>query len=364
MAESHFIKTVTFGGFDKNEVIRRLEYLNNQVFSTQNELRENNLLIEGYKKGTSAEENYESVLAEERAKLTELQVQNDTLATKLKAAEEDNRKYEQEIKHLHEKLTAINDKLTSANNQLTAAQAGDEALALSAVFIEAKKTADMLESAAKQKAQEIESESKKAAEKSIAFANDEAANIINEAERKAAEIIAKAKNNASDMDKANDNLRATVLDKVLSLGKQINDFKDAIMKFEEMGVGNLYECEELLRVTEATLKEGGTPVFEAPKHYAPEYPEPPKKQFDYDSEDKEKRQSELDKLRQMAESIGNKNKSDNANDAENSEIKEAEEKMAEENADDKKNDASDKKKGGKIDLAALAAQAQALNKKK
>ncbi len=361
MAESHFIKTVTFGGFDKNEVIRRLEYLNTQMFSTQNELRENKLLIEGYKKGTSAEENFEAVLAEERAKLTEIQVQNDTLATKLKAAEEDNRKYEQEIKQLHEKLTAINDKLTSANNQLTAAQAGDEALALSAVFIEAKKTADMLESAAKQKAQEIESESKKAAEKSITFANDEAANIINEAERKAAEIIAKAKNNASDMDKANDNLRATVLDKVLSLGKQINDFKDAIMKFEEMGVGNLYECEELLRVTEATLKEGGTPVFEAPKHYAPEYPEPPKKQFDFDSEDKEKRNNALDKLRQMAESIGNKTKSE---DAESGKIKEAEEKPAEEKADDKKNDASDKKKGGKIDLAALAAQAQALNKKK
>ena len=40
MAESRFIRTVTFGGFDRTDVIRRLESLNGQIYDLKNELRE------------------------------------------------------------------------------------------------------------------------------------------------------------------------------------------------------------------------------------------------------------------------------------------------------------------------------------
>lgn len=362
MAEARFIKTVTFGGFDKNEVIRRLEYLNTQVFDLKNELRETKLLLDGYKKGTDSEKNSESVLAGERAKLTEVQVQNDTLTTKLKASEEDNRMYEAEIESLNKKIEELNDQLAAANSKLAAANAGDEALALSAVFIEAKKTADMLELSAKEKADKISAESKTAAEQTIAIANDEADSIINEAERKAAEIIAEAKNNASKMESASENLRASVLAKVKVVGTQLNDFRDALMKFEEQGVGKLYECEELLNTTENTLKEGGVPVFKEPEEFDPEYPDKPKKRFDPNKEEQEKRKSELDKLRQKAASIGKDNKSEQA-DTKPGEVKSDDAKKEEPQAENKSDENKKEEKKGKLDLAALAAQAQALNKK-
>lgn len=364
MAEVRFIKTVTYGGYDKAEVIHRLEHLNKQLFSAKNELRETKRLLEDNKKGKGLQKSIDGIIAEERAKLTEVQVQNDSLSTKLKAAEEDNRKYENEIKKLNASIEELNSKLADANSQLAAAKAADEALALSAVFIEAKKTADMLENSAKEKADSLEKTAAEAAEKSIAYANDEGAVIIYEAQREAAEIIAEAKNKAADMENASDNMRASVLDKMIGLGKQLNSFREALMKFEEEGVGNLYECEEILNKTEETLKEGGIPVFKEPSHLAPEYPDEPKRTADLESEDMKKRKNELDKLRQMAESIGAaKDKKEEAPAAETPEEKaetKKEENGKNNSADEK---APEKKNGGKIDLAALAAQAQALKKK-
>ena len=55
MAETRFIKTVEFGGYDRNEVIKRLEFLNGQVFDLKNELRETKLIMEEYKKGSDEE---------------------------------------------------------------------------------------------------------------------------------------------------------------------------------------------------------------------------------------------------------------------------------------------------------------------
>ncbi|HOA00520.1 hypothetical protein [Ruminococcus sp.] len=50
MAEARFIKTVTFGGYEKEAVIKRMEFLNTQVHDLRNELRETKLLLEAYKK--------------------------------------------------------------------------------------------------------------------------------------------------------------------------------------------------------------------------------------------------------------------------------------------------------------------------
>ena len=77
--------------------------------------------------------------------------------------------------------------------------------------------------------------------------------------------------------------------------------------------GEFGYCEEILIKTEATLKEGGVPVFSEPANFAPEYPDPPKRTADLESEDMKKRKNELDKLRQMAESISSsKDKKDEA----------------------------------------------------
>ena len=97
MADTRFIRTVEFGGYDRNDVIKRFEFLNTQLFDLKNELRETKMLIEEYKKGSSEEKAHEAVLTQEKVKLTSLQVQNETASTKLKAAEEDKAKLAEEL---------------------------------------------------------------------------------------------------------------------------------------------------------------------------------------------------------------------------------------------------------------------------
>ena len=64
MAGSRFIRTVTYGGYDKSDVIRRLDSLYEEIFGLQNELRETKLLLDGSKDGKEIKEALEGVLAD------------------------------------------------------------------------------------------------------------------------------------------------------------------------------------------------------------------------------------------------------------------------------------------------------------
>jgi hypothetical protein len=362
MAEARFIKTVAFGGYEKSEVIRRLEYLNSQVFDLKNELRETKLLLDAYRKGTDAEKANEQVLSGERAKLTQVQVQNETLSTKLKAAEEDNRNAEQNIKSMSADIEDLNAQLKAAKERIAALEAGNDATAISQVFIEAQKSADMIKNTAKLDADKMTADAKKAAEIAITDANDEAAQIIFEAQREAAVLIADAKNKTEEMNVSSNNMKSIMLDDVTRLGAEMTHLRQLIEKFTETGLSDITDAEERLFQVSNTLREGGVPVFRSPESYDPEIPDAPKRaalkelmDMAAESEDKQKKQSELEKLKQMAQSIGAK-KPEEA--AENPEEK-AEEKPAEVSSEEPK-----EKKGGKIDLAALAAQASALGGKK
>ncbi|MBP5378313.1 MAG: plectin [Ruminococcus sp.] len=355
MAEPRFIKTVVFGGYEKEAVIRRMEYLNEQVHDLRNELRETKLLLEAYKKGTNEEKALETVLSEERAKLTQVQVQNNTLNLKLKATDDENNNYVQQVKDLNAEIAELKDKLKATESKCAALMAQDEAMALSNVFIEAQKSSSMLEGSAKSKAAEIEYQSKKLAESIVSDANVEAQQIIYEAERTAAETIAEAKNKAEQMDVASNNLRAAVLEDVNTLKLHMGKVRDALEGFRNVGITKLVEADECLNKTEETLKEGGVPVFRIPENIEPELPERPMTLSEKmrDDEDKRKKQEELDKLKHMAESIGNK-KDDNKND------KDPSEEAAGDNAEKPQNG---EKKGGKLDLAALAAKANSIKNK-
>ena len=357
MAEPRFIKTVTFGGYEKESVIRRMEYLNEQVHDLRNELRETKLLLEAYKKGTDQEKALESVLSEERAKLTQVQVQNNTLNLKLKATDDENSGYVQQIKDLNAEIAELKDKLKATESKCAALMAQDEAMALSNVFIEAQKSSSMLEGTAKSKAAEIEYQSKKLAENIVSDANVEAEQIIFEAERTAAETIAEAQNKAEQMKLASNNLKASVLDDVNTLKLHMGMVRDALEGFRNVGLTKLVEADDCLNKTEEALKEGGIPVFKIPENIQPDIPERPMSLSEKmrDDEEKRKKQENLDKLKQMADSIGNK-KDDN---------KEKDDKDTSENAagDKADNSQNGEKKGGKVDLAALAAKANSIKNK-
>ena len=102
-----------------------------------------------------------------------------------------------------------------------------------------------------------------------------------------------------------------------------------------------------------------------PQQYNPEYPEKPQSLADKirdnmnSEEEKRKKQEELDKLKQMAESIGAKKDNTEKNTEEKQDASAQQEKTAEA---DKKAEGGEKK-GGKIDLAALAAKANSIGKK-
>ena len=361
MAEPRFIKTVTFGGYEKEGVIKRFEFLNTQVHDLRNELRETKLVLEAYKKGTEQEKALESVLSEERAKLTQVQVQNNTLNLKLKATDDENNNLQQQIKDLQAEIAGLNDQLKAAESKCAALMAQDEAMALSNVFIEAQKSSAMLEGAAKSKAAEIESRSKELSERIIEEANVEAQQIIYDAEVTSAEMIADAKNKTEQMDVASNNLRAAALDDVTVLKEQVAFMEQAFEELRDQGIDRLIKAKELLQTTENKLKDGGVPVFRVPETFQPELPEKPAtlseklREDSRSEEDKRKKQEELEKLKQMAESIGSKK--DDANKGAN------EEKEASSEQKQPEKPASGEKKGGKLDLAALAAKANSIGKK-
>ena len=238
--------------------------------------------------------------------------------------------------------------------------AQDEAMALSNVFIEAQKSSSMLEGTAKSKAAEIEFQTKKLAENIVAEANVEAEQIIFEAERTAAEKIAEAQSKAEQMEVASNNLRASLLDNVNSLKRHMGLVRDSLEGFRKDGISRLIEADECLNKTEATLKEGGVPVFRQPEGFEPEIPERPMLLSEKikNEDDKRKQQEELDKLKQMAESISGK-KDDSRKDDEKDDKKEESSGGQQKSSD--KNDGGEKK--GKIDLAALAAKANSIGKK-
>jgi hypothetical protein len=181
----------------------------------------------------------------------------------------------------------------------------------------------------------------------------------------AAERLAEAQNRAEQMEVASNNLRAAAIDDVQVLKSQVEFMEEAFEKLRDEGIDRLMKAKELLGDTEEKLTNGGIPVFKNPERFDPQYPEKPESLADKirdnmnSEEEKRKKQEELDKLRQMAESIGAKKDSSGANTEDKKDT--AAEQGNNPEADIKPD--GGEKKGGKIDLAALAAKANSIAKK-
>lgn len=347
MAESRFIRTVTFGGYDKGDVDSRLDYLYSQVYDLKNELRATKLINAKLKDGADADAAENSVLANERMKLTELQVKNETLSEKLKSTDDDNKKKEEELVVLRAQVKELSEQLNEANTKLSAASNGGDAAMFGVVFAEAQKSANMIIATAKQQAEDLEADSKKLAENMVADANNKASKIVYDAETRAAKIEADSKNDAANMSAASENMKATMLNDLNKIGLEVAKLKQVLVDFEESGLGKISESEKLLDDTKAELMAGGVPVFKEPQMVDPVLPDAPEYQKIDNSyvtgtdEKTKKNNEELDKLKAMADSIGG-----NGEKSKKSEDK------------DKAEDA------GAIDLASLAKQAAAIDGKK
>ena len=397
MAETRFIKTVTFGGYDKSDVDERLEKLYTQIYDLKNELKEAKNLLETYKKGTEGEKAFDAVLAAEREKLTELQVKNGALSERIKAAEEDVKQKDAELTEAKNDVEELKSALADTNISLAALQSENDAEALSIVFIEAKKSAELLIANAKKQASDLEADSRQLAESTVADADNKAAKIIYDAEKYAAELTAEALNRSEQMNAASDNLRTIMLEDISKLSSSMNTIRAALNDFEQSGHALAESTGKLLEDTEAQLRSGGAPVFKVPDNYVADLPKEPvfrnvNFRFDASKENaKERNAEELNRLKEMAETLTANVHADNkagSAEAPVSEEKEKEKenntdqpkvpdlaelaKMAGElNADTKKDEGTkehhkktenNRKKSGEIDLAELARQAAELNK--
>lgn len=313
MTESKFIKTVVFGGYDKNEVDKRFNYLYELVFDTKNKLRETKLLLDKMKGGADEQSAIDSVIAEERAKLTELQVKNQNLLEKVKMLDDELARKKQELQATKTRLEGVERQLGEAEAKLASEGGSNQGAMLNVVFQQAQSSANMILSTAQQQAADLENDSKKLAENTVTDANNKAKMIIYEAENKASEIISAAKERSSAMEVASGNIKASVLSDVKRMEAELDKFKSIFDRFEKAGTEMISQSQGLLKEAAENITADGVPVFREPERTEVEMVERPTLENIDDSyitgnrEDTEKTKKKNDalkKLKEKAESIG------------------------------------------------------------
>ena len=370
MAETRFIRTVAFGGYDKSDVDKRLEAMYSKVHDLKNELTETKAVLKKFEEGSDAAKSYESVLAVERAKITQLQVKNDNLSEKIKTVRDSIKIKEDENTCLREKNAALEAEIEDLKLSLMTIQVGEDAAALGTVFVEAQKSKEMVLKSAQNEADNIKAMSERSAEDTIADANNKAKEIIYEAEKKAAEITADAHNNSEEMKTASNNLKAVLASDIFKISEYFSKLKDVLHDFEANSSAAIEQSQELLKDAEKEVNKDGIPVFRLPERIEPAYPEKPdiKPVFESEQEVKEKkRNTELDKLQAMAEAIGrSEKKSDKSTDnsteqSDNSTDKKSESEQDTKTSSDSEKSAKKPASNNAPSLADLLKQATALN---
>ncbi|MDE5771103.1 MAG: hypothetical protein K2I06_05665 [Ruminococcus sp.] len=264
MAETRFLKTVTFGGYDKEDVEKHLSALYSRISELESELKETKLFLEKYKTGTETEKIYESALEEERKRLAECQAEKRSADEKIQMLTADNEEKEKEITNLKYSVAELEQTLSDADIKLSSMSEKDDAAVFGAVFATAKKSASTIIDEAKKKAAEI----------------------IYEAETYAAEMTAEVNNESKQLKHASVNMKALILEDVIRLSEKMSEMKDIFEK-----------SEKILSDTRNTIEKDGVPVFCIPEKFTPDLPEKPvyeKTDYSYNKETAEKVHDEYD----------------------------------------------------------------------
>ncbi|MBR5372158.1 MAG: hypothetical protein IK130_08080 [Oscillospiraceae bacterium] len=314
MSETRFMQTVLFGGYERSAVEKRFERMLTQISDLKNELRETKLLYTELSNGEEAAAAAEKILAEERIKLTQAQVQAEKATKKLKATEEDLAARESEIAELKEKLAAQEEELREKTARLLGYESGSDSAALSQVFVAAQQSATQLIQNAKKEAADLEAKSQKLADNVVTEANNSAKQIIYEAEVQAAETVVNAENRLNQMETADANLRASLLADVESISERLAAMQAAFQSFQESGIATLTQSAEMLDTTKQELTAGGIPVFREPVQIGLRLPaepvlDPVDHNYDAPAEDpavKQQQAEELARLQAMAAALSGK----------------------------------------------------------
>lgn len=273
MNETRFLKTVTFGGYDKTDTDSHIKSLYARIARLESELRVANFSLEQYKKGTEQEQIFQTALAEEREKLIELQAQNNSISEKLKSVIAENAEKEREITNLKYSVAELEQNLSDADIKLSSMSEKEDAAVFGAVFASAKKAASEIITEANKKADDLNANSKKLAENIVAEANNKAADIVYEAEVYAAEMTAEV--DSQQLEVVSDNMKAVVLEDVKELSGRISQLRQVFDKLKSYGDDMIQQTETMLTKTQDTIVKGGVPVFRKMEEVQPDLPDKP-----------------------------------------------------------------------------------------
>lgn len=254
MADTLFIKAAAFCGYDKTDVDKRLDTLYTLIYNLKNEIRENKQIIKKYEEGCNQDKAYENAIAVERAQLTQLQVKNENLIEKNKSRQEELKTKEQENAKLNEEIAALKEEVEVLRlEQLALKNNNTEDLGI--IFIEAKKSRDLIVNKAKEEANEVMEEARKFSEELIAETNEKIRKLIDNAEKKASDALKDAEAKRKSLVDEEVSLKNAFLEKIKSFSDELNSIKASVDTFTAASDAFFDDSQKLLSETE--LKTSG-----------------------------------------------------------------------------------------------------------
>lgn len=302
MADTLFIKAAAFCGYDKTDVDKRLDTLYTLIYNLKNEIRENKQIIKKYEEGCNQDKAYENAIAVERAQLTQLQVKNENLIEKNKSRQEELKTKEQENAKLNEEIAALKEEVEVLRlEQLALKNNNTEDLGI--IFIEAKKSRDLIVNKAKEEANEVMEEARKFSEELIAETNEKIRKLIDNAEKKASDTLKDAEAKRKSLADEEVSLKNAFLEKIKSFGDELNSIKASVDAFTAASDAFFDDSKKLLDETEAKASGLAKPDDSVNK------PEPPLAESD--NIDNTSVDAETDK-KSVADTKPEENNGDNA----------------------------------------------------
>lgn len=254
MADTLFIKATASCGYDKADVDKRLETLYSLIYNLKNEIRENKQIIKKYEEGYGQDKAYENALAVERAQLTQLQVKNENLSEKNKARKEEIEVKEQENFKLREEINSLKAEVEELRLKQLALKNNDTE-DLGIIFIEAKKSRDLIVNNAKQEASACMDEARKFAEDLIAETNEKIEKLITDAEKKADDIIANAEEKNKKLSETETALKESILKNMNNLDAEIKNIKSVLDGFNTTTASFISDSESMLLSVQNKLND-------------------------------------------------------------------------------------------------------------
>jgi cell division septum initiation protein DivIVA len=248
-----FLKTVNFGGFDKKDVLAYVDELNTKIYTLEAELDEKKKLLEASGTTGVGNEKYEELLKADKVKITELQTNNDSLKIQMSAQNDEIAEKDREIATLKKQNSSLEDQLAEAKRQAAAGGGADAAMDLSAVFMEAQKSATTIVAQAKDNARKMDEDAKKLANQVVDDANGKASTIVKQADERANRILTEAEDKTAEIRAQAEAVKSSVSSQIAELESNISKLRSVIDNFSGDSLAKLSSAGEIAAKAQSVI---------------------------------------------------------------------------------------------------------------